>query len=111
MLNLSMFLEDSARKYPQRDALVLGDSRFTYAETDGLANQIANLLVASGIEPGDRVAISCPNVPWFPIVYYGILKAGAVVVPLNVLLKGREITYHLQDCGAAAYFCFEGGRE
>ncbi len=49
--------------------------------------------------------------PWFPIVYYGILKAGAVVVPLNVLLKGREITYHLQDCGAAAYFCFEGGPE
>ncbi|RVW10779.1 long-chain fatty acid--CoA ligase [Prescottella agglutinans] len=109
MLNLSMFLEDSARKYPSRDALVLGDDRFTYAETDGLANQIANLLVASGVEPGDRVAISCPNLPWFPIVYYGILKAGAVVVPLNVLLKGREIAYHLQDCGAKAYFCFEGG--
>ncbi|MGO4205549.1 long-chain fatty acid--CoA ligase [Rhodococcus sp. TAF43] len=109
MLNLSMFLEDSARKYPSRDALVLGDDRFTYAETDGLANQVANLLVASGIVPGDRVAISCPNLPWFPIVYYGILKAGAVVVPLNVLLKGREIAYHLQDCGAVAYFCFEGG--
>ncbi|WP_433610572.1 long-chain-fatty-acid--CoA ligase [Prescottella agglutinans] len=109
MLNLSMFLEDSARKYPSRDALVLGDDRFTYAETDGLANQIANLLVASGIEPGDRVAVSCPNLPWFPIVYYGILKAGAVVVPLNILLKGREIAYHLQDCGAKAYFCFEGG--
>lgn len=111
MLNLSMFLEDSARKYPDRDALVLGDARFTFSETDGLANQIANLLVASGIGPGDRVAISCPNLPWFPIVYYGILKAGAVVVPLNVLLKGREIAYHLQDCGAAAYFCFEGGPE
>ncbi|WP_305092838.1 long-chain fatty acid--CoA ligase [Prescottella sp. R16] len=109
MLNLSMFLEDSARKYPTRDALVLGDERFTYAETDALANRIANLLVASGIEPGDRVALSCPNLPWFPIVYYGILKAGAVVVPLNVLLKGREIAYHLQDCGATAYFCFEGG--
>lgn len=111
MLNLSMFLEDSARKYPDRDALVLGDARFTYAETDGLANQIANLLVASGIGPGGRVAISCPNLPWFPIVYYGILKAGAAVVPLNVLLKGREIAYHLEDCGAAAYFCFEGGPE
>ncbi|PTR30655.1 long-chain acyl-CoA synthetase [Rhodococcus sp. OK519] len=111
MLNLSMFLEDSARRYPGRDALVLGDERFTYAETDGLANQIANLLVAYGIEPGDRIALSCPNLPWFPIVYYGILKAGAVVVPLNVLLKGREIAYHLEDCGAAAYFCFEGGPE
>ncbi|WP_228000119.1 long-chain-fatty-acid--CoA ligase [Nocardia australiensis] len=109
MLNLSMFLEDSARKYPSRDALVSGEDRFTYAETDALSNQIANLLVASGIEPGDRVAISCPNLPWFPIVYYGILKAGAVVVPLNILLKGAEIGYHLQDCGATAYICFEGG--
>ncbi|SDD23869.1 long-chain-fatty-acid--CoA ligase [Rhodococcus tukisamuensis] len=109
MLNLSMFLEDSARKYPSRDALVLGEERLTYAETDALSNQIANLLVESGIEPGDRIAISCPNLPWFPIVYYGILKAGAVVVPLNILLKGSEIAYHLTDAGATAYFCFEGG--
>ncbi|QSE93732.1 long-chain fatty acid--CoA ligase [Rhodococcus pseudokoreensis] len=111
MLNLSMFLEDSARKYPSRDALVLGEERLTYAETDSLSNQIANLLVASGITPGDRVAMSCPNLPWFPIVYYGILKAGAVVVPLNILLKSGEIAYHLQDCGATAYFCFEGGAD
>ncbi|MFC4605139.1 long-chain-fatty-acid--CoA ligase [Rhodococcus kronopolitis] len=111
MLNLSMFLEDSARKYPGRDALVLGDERLTYAQTDALANQVAALLVSSGIAPGDRVALSCPNLPWFPIVYYGILKAGAVVVPLNVLLKAGEIAYHLQDCGAKAYFCFEGSGE
>ncbi len=54
------------------------------------------------------MALSCPNLPYFPIVYYGILKAGAVVVPLNVLLKGREIAYHLDDSDAKAYFCFEG---
>ncbi len=48
---------------------------------------MANLLVARGIEPGDKVALTCPNLPYFPIVYYGILKAGAVVVPLNVLFK------------------------
>ena len=108
MLNLSVFLEDSARSHPDRDAVVLGDLRLTYAQVNGFANQVANLLVSRGIGPGDKVALSCPNLPYFPIVYYGILKAGATVVPLNVLLKGREIAYHLEDSDAKAYFCFEG---
>jgi long-chain acyl-CoA synthetase len=108
MLNLSVLLEDSARKYPTRDALVLGDTRLTYAQVNGAANQVANLLVERGIQPGDKVALSCPNLPYFPIVYYGILKAGAVVVPLNVLLKGREVAYHLKDADVKAYFCFQG---
>ncbi|MFG1785423.1 long-chain fatty acid--CoA ligase [Rhodococcus oryzae] len=111
MLNLSMLLEDSARRYPDRAALVLDGERLTYAQLDARANQVANLLTLRGIEPGDRVALSCPNLPQFPIVYYGILKAGAVVVPLNVMLKGREIAYHLADSGAKAYFCFEGTAE
>ena len=105
-LNLATLLEDSARRHPDRDAVVLGDTRLTYAQVNGAANQIATLLTALGIQPGDKVALSCPNLPYFPIVYYGILKAGAVVVPLNVLLKGREIAYHLADSGARAYFCF-----
>ncbi|MFE5588214.1 long-chain fatty acid--CoA ligase [Kitasatospora sp. NPDC056531] len=108
MLNLSVLLEDSARTYPSRDALVLGSTRLTYAEVEAAANQVANLLVERGIRPGDRVALSCPNVPQFPIVYYGILKAGAVVVPLNILLKSREVAYHLRDAEAEAYFCYEG---
>jgi long-chain acyl-CoA synthetase len=108
VLNLSVFLEDSARRVPDRDALVLGDMRLTYAQVNGFANQVANMLLARGIERGDKVALSCPNLPYFPIVYYGILKAGAVVVPLNVLLKGREIAYHLEDSDAKAYFCFQG---
>ena len=108
MLNLSILLEDSARNRPERAAVVLGDRRLTYAQVDAAANQVANLLVSRGIRPGDKVALSCPNLPYFPIVYYGILKAGAVVVPLNVLLKGREIGYHLNDSDARAYLCFEG---
>jgi len=108
LLNLSIFLEDSARKHPERDALVLGETRLTYGQVDAMANQVANLLVSRGIVPGDKVALSCPNLPWFPVVYYGILKAGGVVVPLNVLLKGREIAYHLGDSDAKAYLCFEG---
>jgi long-chain acyl-CoA synthetase len=111
VLNLSVFLEDSARTHPDRDAVVLGDTRLTYAEVNGFANQVANLLVSRGIRPGDKVALSCPNLPYFPIVYYGILKAGGVVVPLNVLLKGREVAYHLDDSDAKAYFCFQGTPE
>src|SRR5262245_38921854 len=108
VLNLSVMLEDSARRYPDRDAVVLGDTRLSYAQVDAAANQVANLLVDLGIQPGDKVALSCPNLPYFPIVYYGILKAGAVVAPLNVLLKGREVAYHLNDSQAKAYFCFQG---
>ncbi len=108
MLNLSVLLEDSAHKYPDRDALVLGDTRLTYAQVNIAASQVANLLVSRGIQPGDKVALSCPNLPYFPIVYYGILKAGAVVVPLNVLLKGREVAYHLKDADVRAYFAFQG---
>ncbi len=111
MPNLSSLLEDSASQYADREAVVLGDTRLTYAQVNGAANQVANLLVARGIQPGDKVALSCPNLPYFPIVYYGILKAGATVVPLNVLLKGREVAYHLADSDAKAYFCFQGTEE
>src|SRR3954466_1120234 len=72
---------------------------------------VANLLASRGIGPGDKVALSCPNLPYFTVVYFGILKAGAVVVPLNVLLKGREVAYHLEDSDAKAYVCFEGTPE
>lgn len=111
MLNLAVMLEDSARTVPDRVAIVCGESRMTYAQVDVMANQVANLLTSRGIEPGAKVALSCPNLPYFPIIYYGILKAGAVVVPLNVLLKGREIAYHLRDSDAVAYLCFEGTAE
>jgi long-chain acyl-CoA synthetase len=108
MLNLSIVLEDSARRFPDRDALVLGDRRLTYAEVDATANRVANLLVAKGIGSGDRVLVLCPNIPDFVAVYFGILKTGAVVVPVNTLLKARELEYHLRDSGAVAFFCFAG---
>ena len=111
MANLAALLEISAVNHPEREALVLGDTRLTYAEVDAAAGRVANLLVSRGVQPGDKVALSCVNIPQFSIVYFGILKAGAVVVPLNVLLKGREIAYHLQDSDAKAYLCFEGTRE
>jgi long-chain acyl-CoA synthetase len=108
MINLAVLLEDSAREAPAKTAIIFNDMKLPYAAVNAAANQIANGLVSLGIQPGDKVALSCPNLPYFPLVYYGILKAGAVVVPLNVLLKGREIAYHLQDADAKAYFCFQG---
>jgi long-chain acyl-CoA synthetase len=108
MLNLATLLEHTAAQTPQVTAVIFNDMKFTYGQVNAMANQIANGLVGLGVEKGDRVALSCPNLPYFPIVYYGILKVGAVVVPLNVLLKPREIAYHLQDSGSKVYFCFEG---
>lgn len=108
MLNLSVILEDSARRYPNKEAFIFGDTRLSYAQINGAANQVANGLKSIGIEPGDKVALSCLNLPYFPIIYYGILKAGAIVVPLSVLLKRNEVAYHLQDSDAKAYFCFIG---
>ncbi len=111
MSNLASFLDHSAAQYPERTAIVFGDMRLSYAQVDGAANQVANLLASRGIGHGDKVALSAPNVPYFSIVYYGILKAGATVVPLNVLNKAREVTYYLDDSDARALFAFEGTAE
>jgi len=111
MLNLSVLIEDSAKRHATKPACTFMDSSLNYAQINGAANQVANGLVAKGIQPGDKVALSCFNLPYFPIVYFGILKAGAAVVPLSVLLKKDEITYHLNDSDAKAYFCFVGTDE
>jgi len=108
MLNLAVLLEDSARNVPDRTAVICGEVRLTYAELNAKANQVANALKNYGIEKGDKVALSSPNLPFFPVIYYGILKTGATVVPMNVLFKAREVAYHLSDSDARLFFCFEG---
>jgi long-chain acyl-CoA synthetase len=111
MLNLSVILEDSARRYPEKPAFTFSDTTLSFSQINGLANQVANGLTSIGILPGDKVALSCFNLPYFPMIYFGILKAGAVVVPLSVLLKEDEIAYHLNDSDAKAYFCFLGSAD
>ncbi len=111
MLNLAVLLEDCAREVPERTAIIFEGTTLSYAEVNAAANRVAHGLAQAGIQKGDKVALSCPNVPYFPIVYYGILKAGGVVMPLNILLKPREIAFHLHDADAKAYFCFEGTPE
>jgi long-chain acyl-CoA synthetase len=111
LLNLASILEQSANRLPDKPAFLLGESRLTYGELDAASRCVASRLAAMGVGAGDKVALSCPNLPYFPIVYFGILKAGAVVVPLNVLFKAREVEYHLTDAEAKVYFCFEGTAE
>src|ERR1700689_5937838 len=77
------------------DDLVLSDAQLREA-----AGRMSAFLTANGIEPGDRVGLMLPNVPAFPIAFYGALAAGAVVVPMNPLLKSREVSYYLGDSGA-----------
>src|SRR5258706_14783445 len=111
MLNLAILLDDSVREVPERTAIVCEGTRLSYEQLNAAANQVANGLVQAGIQRGDKIALSCQDVPSFVIAYYGILKAGAVVLPMNILLKPREIAYHLADGDAQAYFCQEGTPE
>jgi long-chain acyl-CoA synthetase len=106
-LNLASIVSHHARLTPENEAIVFENVRMTFGQLDKLSNQVANALVDMGIEHGDKVALCCPNIPYFPVVYYGIMKAGAVVVPLNVLFKPRDIAYHLADSDAKAVFTFE----
>lgn len=110
-LNLASILDHQARLNPNNEAIVLGDLRMTYGQLNAMSNKVANALVEMGIGHGDKVALNCPNLPYFPIVYYGILKAGAVVVPTCVLFTPREIEYQLRDSDAKAVFVFEGTDE
>jgi long-chain acyl-CoA synthetase len=110
-LNLASVISHHARQTPGHEAIVLDDMRLTYAQLDALSNRVAGALVEMGIGHDDKVALVCPNLPYFPVVYYGIMKAGAVVVPLNVLFKPREFIYHLSDSDAKAVFVFEGTDE
>ncbi|OIN27691.1 long-chain-fatty-acid--CoA ligase [Vibrio barjaei] len=107
MHNLAVNLERSAALFPDKTALRMGAEEISYQQLESAASTVAHNLKQLGLEQGDKVALSCPNVTYFPIAYYGILKAGCVVVPLNTLFKNREIAYHLQDSDAKAYFCFE----
>ena len=102
MTSLAANLTEAARRHPERVALRLDELEIPYAALDDASARLAALLVARGLQPGDRVGVMLPNVPYFAIAYYGVLRAGGVVVPMNVLLKERETTFYLSDPGARA---------
>jgi long-chain acyl-CoA synthetase len=107
-LNLASIVTESAAKVPEQPAIRLGEAELTYAALDDLSTRMATLLAAKGLKPGDRVGVMLPNVPQFPIAYYGVLRAGCVVVPMNVLLKRREIAFYLEDSGAKLLLAWHG---
>ena len=100
-MNLATNLARSAQIHADRVAVRLGDQGTTYRELDERSRRVAGLLAERGVRAGDRVGIMLPNIPDFAAVYYGVLRAGAVVVPMNPLLKAREVTHYLADSGAA----------
>jgi long-chain acyl-CoA synthetase len=104
MTALSANLIAAKDRYPNRIALRCDDVQLTFAEFDAAAARVATLLSKAGIEPGDRVGLMLPNTPAFAIAFYGIMYRGAVAVPMNPLLKSREVTYYLSNSGAKALF-------
>jgi long-chain acyl-CoA synthetase len=105
--NLTCVLIETAKRHRDRPALRLDETLVSYGALDQASARVAAFVRERGIAPGDRVGIMIPNVPHFPVVYYGILRAGAIVVPMNVLLKGREVSFYLSDSGAELLFAWD----
>jgi long-chain acyl-CoA synthetase len=101
-------METLERRGGDRPALLLGENAVSYGALDDTSARVADLLRERGVEPGDRVGIMLPNVPEFAYAYYGVLRAGAVVVPMNVLLKEREVAFYLRDSDARLLLASDG---
>ena len=111
MTNLARNLTTTAKEHGDRPAVRLDDTVLTYDPLLDGARRITALLKARGVGPGDRVGLVLPNVPPFPVLFYGAVAAGAVVVPMNPLLKAREVQYYLEDSGASLVFAWEAMAE
>jgi long-chain acyl-CoA synthetase len=109
--NLAELLTSAAERRPDTIAVKLDDFEANYALLDNASARIAGMLRSSGLEPGDPVGVMLPNVPYFPVVFYGVLRAGGIVVPMNVLLKGREVAFYLSDSEAQHMFGWHDFRE
>src|SRR5580693_5655207 len=111
MASLSSVLRQAAADHADRPAVRMDAAVLTYADLWHAAARVTTLLKSFGVEQGDRVGIMLPNVPAFPIAYYGTLGAGAVVVPMNPLLKSREVAYYLGDSGAKVLFAWHAAAD
>ncbi|MFI6952424.1 long-chain fatty acid--CoA ligase [Nocardia sp. NPDC050408] len=104
-LSLASVLAEQARRRPDRIALIEGARRITFAELWHRARSQAAALIEFGVRPGDRVALMCPNTAEFPAAYYAIIAAGAVVVPVHLLLTAGEAEHVLRDSDARLLVC------
>lgn len=98
------FLRYAAQQYPGKTAVVCGDHRITYAQFDSRAERLAGAIRAMGVDPGDRVAFLSGNCHRLLEAYYGVLQAGAVLLPLNIRLAGHELAYILNDSESKVLF-------
>jgi long-chain acyl-CoA synthetase len=105
--NLATMLRESAVAHPDKPLVHINDLSFSYAQVDEISGRVASALLALGLERGDKVAVQLPNLPQFLFSYFGILKAGLVMVPLNPLLRAPEVAYHLEDSDAKLLITFE----
>jgi long-chain acyl-CoA synthetase len=104
---LFSILDETAKEYPNQVYTIFNDATRTYAQVKDTADRIANFLVSRGVQKGDRVAIFLPNLPHYPAIFFGILKAGAVCVTCNPLYTANELNYQLNDAGAKVVFCMD----
>jgi long-chain acyl-CoA synthetase len=100
-------LDESAEKYPDNVYTIFSDATRTFAQVKDTADRVANFLISRGIKKGDRVAIFLPNLPHYPAIFFGILKAGAVCVTCNPIYTANELNYQLGDAGAKIVFCMD----
>ncbi|MCB1864876.1 MAG: long-chain fatty acid--CoA ligase [Chromatiales bacterium] len=107
-LNLAELPLRSAERHPDLPAIRLGELTISYSQLAAQIQACANVLATHGIGRGDHVGLIMPNVPQFPVGYYGILATGATVVPMNVLFVADEVAYHLGDSDAKALIVWSG---
>ena len=108
MSNLAANLAGSATRHGERIALKLDETEIPYAALDAAGARVAGLLRARGLQAGARIGLMLPNVPQFAVIYYGVLRAGGVIVPMNPLLKSREVEFYLSDSEADLLFVWHG---
>jgi long-chain acyl-CoA synthetase len=108
MSNLAANLAGTATRHGERIALKLDETEIPYAALDAASARVAGLLRSRGMQAGARVGLMLPNVPQFAVVYYGVLRAGGVIVPMNPLLKSREVEFYLSDSEAELLFVWHG---
>ena len=108
MANLAEMLHDTVSRHGDRIALRLDDVALPYAVLDQGSARVAGMLAGMGVQAGDRVGLMMPNVPYFPFAFFGALRLGAIVVPMNPLLKEREVAFHMGDSGAKVLLAWHG---
>jgi len=110
-LNLATVLTDSASRFPSHPATICDERRTTFEELDRWSAKIGEILLAQGLRRGDNVMLLAPNVPEFTAAYFGILRVGGVVVPINTLLLEREIADLLEHSDAKYFIAWHGFAE